>query len=159
MLRQYKVFWAGLVSSQPSRFLVPAPSRHRHGGAYFVRGDSVGSGSHSSLSVMLSLLGGDRRVHVEALQWLNCICTRRLRANCHQLYELGNAKRRLCPCNEIICWGVLWLNGTILGVSCWDREGRKTVTPKIVPFTCFCDCRGHKQIRSPHIYIYIYIYI
>ena len=31
-------------------------------------------------------------MHVEALQWLNCIFTCRLRANCHQLYELGNAK-------------------------------------------------------------------
>ena len=31
-------------------------------------------------------------MHVEALQWLNCIFTGRLRTNCHQLYELGNAK-------------------------------------------------------------------
>ena len=30
------------------------------------------------------------------LQWLNCIFTRRLRAKCHQLYELGNANK---------CWG------------------------------------------------------
>ena len=38
-----------------------------------------------------SLLGGDRMMHVEALQWLNCIFACRLRANCHQLYELRNA--------------------------------------------------------------------
>ena len=30
-------------------------------------------------------------MHVEALQWLNCIFARRLRANCLQSYELGNA--------------------------------------------------------------------
>ena len=29
-------------------------------------------------------------MHVEALQWLNSIFTRRTRANCHQLYELGD---------------------------------------------------------------------
>ena len=39
-----------------------------------------------------SLLGGDRRMHVEALQWLSCNFKRRLQANCHQLYELGNAQ-------------------------------------------------------------------
>ena len=31
-------------------------------------------------------------MHVEALQWLNCICAGRLRANRHQLYELGHAQ-------------------------------------------------------------------
>ena len=31
-------------------------------------------------------------MHVEALQWLHCIFARRLRADCHQLYDLGNAK-------------------------------------------------------------------
>ena len=30
-------------------------------------------------------------MHVEALQWPNSSFPRRLRANCHQLYELGNA--------------------------------------------------------------------
>ena len=30
-------------------------------------------------------------MHVEALQWTSCIFTRRLRASCHQLYELGDA--------------------------------------------------------------------
>ena len=38
--------------------------------------------------------GGDRMMQVEALQWLDCIFTRRLRADCHQLYELGNAKTK-----------------------------------------------------------------
>ena len=41
-------------------------------------------------------------MHVEALQWLNRILTGRLRANCQQLYELGNANsvsdRTLCSC-------------------------------------------------------------
>ena len=32
-------------------------------------------------------------MHAEALQWPNCIFARRLRANCHHLYELGNAKQ------------------------------------------------------------------
>ena len=31
-------------------------------------------------------------MQVEAWQWLNCIFARRLRANYHQLYELGNAQ-------------------------------------------------------------------
>ena len=31
-------------------------------------------------------------VHVVALQWLNCISARRLRASCHELYELGDAQ-------------------------------------------------------------------
>ena len=42
--------------------------------------------------VQYSLLGGDRMMHVEALQWLNCMFAGILRAKCHQLYELGNAK-------------------------------------------------------------------
>ena len=33
-------------------------------------------------------------IHVEALQWPNCSFTRRLRANRHQLYELGIATRK-----------------------------------------------------------------
>ena len=41
--------------------------------------------------VQYSLLGGDRMMHVEALQWLNWIFAGRLRAKCHQLWELGNA--------------------------------------------------------------------
>ena len=40
--------------------------------------------------VQYSLLGGDRMMHVEALQWPNRIFTRGLRAKCHQLYEHGN---------------------------------------------------------------------
>ena len=44
-------------------------------------------------SVQYYLLGGDRMMHVEALQWLSCIFTHRLRAKCHQLYELGNANK------------------------------------------------------------------
>ena len=32
-------------------------------------------------------------MHVEALQWLNWIIARRLRANYHRLYELGNANK------------------------------------------------------------------
>ena len=31
-------------------------------------------------------------MHVEALQWPNCIFAGRLRPNCHQLYELGNTQ-------------------------------------------------------------------
>ena len=38
-------------------------------------------------SVQYSLLEGDCMMHVEAFQWLICIFTGRLRANCHQLYE------------------------------------------------------------------------
>ena len=34
-------------------------------------------------------------MHVEALQCLNCIFTRRLRAKCHQLYGLGHAKQEV----------------------------------------------------------------
>ena len=34
--------------------------------------------------------------HVEALQWLNRIFTGRLRANRHQLYELGSASKTFC---------------------------------------------------------------
>ena len=34
-------------------------------------------------------------MHVEALQWLNCILTRTLQANCHQLYELGNEQQNM----------------------------------------------------------------
>ena len=44
---------------------------------------------------MLSPPSHDRMMHVKALQWLNCIFTRRLRATCHQLYELGNAKQHI----------------------------------------------------------------
>ena len=44
-------------------------------------------------------LGGDRMMHVEALQWPSCIFTRRLRANCHQLYSKNapGGRRRLLP--------------------------------------------------------------
>ena len=33
-------------------------------------------------------------MHVEALQWLNCICARRLRANCHQLYGIKTKQQQ-----------------------------------------------------------------
>ena len=41
--------------------------------------------------VQYSLLEGGRMMHAEALQWLNCIFAGRVRANCQQFYELGNA--------------------------------------------------------------------
>ena len=42
--------------------------------------------------VQCSLLGGDRMMHVEASRWPNSIFAGRLRADRHQLYELGDAK-------------------------------------------------------------------
>ena len=38
--------------------------------------------------------GSDRAIHAEALKWLTCTCTSRLRATCRQLYELGNQGTR-----------------------------------------------------------------
>ena len=65
--------------------------------------DNSSSGSiiqvnhHAVPWVQYSLLGGDLMMRVEALQWLSCIFTRRLRANCHQLYELGNTNNPISP--------------------------------------------------------------
>ena len=38
-------------------------------------------------------------MHVEALQWPSCIFTRRVRATCHQVYELGYVQCLRCHVN------------------------------------------------------------
>ena len=78
--------------------------------------------------VQYPLLGGDHMMHVEALQWPNRIFAGRLRANCHQLYELGNATKTIPP-------------QTITG----SGVPRRT---RLLRTICMC----------VYMYIYIYIY-
>ena len=74
-------------------------------------------------------LRGDRRVHVEALQWLNCICACRWRANRHQLHELGNAKRKVKCRQGAVAWATAGggKSAATGNSSCWGKINVKHI--------------------------------